>query len=236
MKTILFSVVIVTCLLACNTKRSDNQFDSNAAEASNEPGDLQRKNGDTNEEAAQRAERTTGESKGQEHPALKDVGDSVGVVKPSFATKAADMGLTEVHLAELAVHKTKDESIKHFAELMLKDHAAANEELKKLAASKNITLPAECMTCAETYKELHDLGTDEFNERYSKLMVDDHERAVKLFGNEAANSKDPDLKKWAGQKLPTLKHHYRMATEMMKKDAPATAKTPKQSSSKKKSK
>jgi len=214
MKTILSYVAIAVVLFACDQRKSDNQFDSNAAEATSEPGDLKRKNGDTNEEAAKRAKDRSSQPPTETHPALKDVGDSVAVIKPGFATTAADAGFTEIHLAELATKKTTNESIRQFAEMMMKDHSAANEELKKIAADKGIELPTACLTCDATYRTLHDLDTDEFNERYVQMMVDDHERVVKLFSLEATKGEDADLKAWASEKLPLLKHHLSMAQKL----------------------
>jgi putative membrane protein len=42
-------------------------------------------------------------------------------------------------------------------------------------------------------------------------MVSDHKEDIKKFQNEADKGKDPDLKKFASDTLPTLKEHLQLA-------------------------
>src|SRR5689334_9637577 len=60
-----------------------------------------------------------------------------------FLVKAANGGLAEVKLAQLAKDKAKDSAVQHFADMMITDHGGANEKVKALAAERNVTLPAE---------------------------------------------------------------------------------------------
>jgi len=45
-------------------------------------------------------------------------------------------------------------------------------------------------------------------------MVKDHKDVVEMFKKAQENSKDPELKAWASEKLPTLEHHLSMAERM----------------------
>ena len=45
-------------------------------------------------------------------------------------------------------------------------------------------------------------------------MVKDHKTDVAEFKKQAEQGKDPDLKAWASQKLPTLQAHLRLAQEL----------------------
>ena len=95
---------------------------------------------------------------------------------------------------------------------MVKDHSKANEELKALAASKNITIPT---TPGEKHqKHIDDLknkkGAD-FDKDYIKMMVDDHEEDISKFEKEGNNGNDAQIKAFAAGKVPTLKHHLEMA-------------------------
>lgn len=58
-----------------------------------------------------------------------------------FALAAADGGLVEVKLAELAKVNGASKAVMSFADSMIKDHSKANEELKELAKEKKISLP-----------------------------------------------------------------------------------------------
>ncbi|MGM9507878.1 DUF4142 domain-containing protein [Larkinella sp. GY13] len=126
-----------------------------------------------------------------------------------FAVKAASGGMMEVELGKLAEQKAVNPKVKEFGAMMASDHAKANEELKTLTTSKNITIPA---TLSEDHQkhvdDLSKLSGAEFDKEYVKLMVDDHKEDIDLFKDASFNAKDPDVKAFAGKTLPTLQKHY----------------------------
>jgi putative membrane protein len=135
-----------------------------------------------------------------------------------FAVAAADGGLMEVQLGELAQKNAASAEVKKFGETMMKDHSKAGEELKTLASQKNITLPA--MLGDEKQKKYDDLAKKtgkEFDKAYVSFMVDDHKEDISEFEDAAKNCKDADVKAWAEGKLPTLRHHLEMAETLNKK-------------------
>jgi putative membrane protein len=98
--------------------------------------------------------------------------------------------------------------VKNFAQMMVTDHTAANDELKKLAASKNITLPT---TMGEDEQDKIDklnkkTGKD-FDQDYMDMMVKDHKNDIDKFEKAGNNLDDPDLKNFAMKALPTLQKH-----------------------------
>jgi putative membrane protein len=132
-----------------------------------------------------------------------------------FATTAAAGGIMEVELGKIAVKNGGDDRVRKFADDMIKDHSAANEELKNLAASKNISLPTT--TTGEQQKDLEKMREKEgegFDYDYIDYMVKDHKKDIELFEKEAEKGNDPDLRSWAAGKLPTLRHHLSMAEEL----------------------
>jgi putative membrane protein len=135
-----------------------------------------------------------------------------------FAVDAADGGLMEVKLAELANTNASSQTVKDFAATMIKDHSMANEELKALAQRKNITLP---MSLGEEkqadYDKLAKKKGKDFDKAYAAYMVDDHEEDVREFEKAAKECKDEELRTWAAAKVPALQHHLEMAKAM--KDA-----------------
>src|SRR5215471_3416333 len=60
----------------------------------------------------------------------------------NWAVEVANAGMTEVELSKLAVDKATTQRLKDFANMMVTDHTKAGDQLKQLAATKNITLPA----------------------------------------------------------------------------------------------
>src|SRR5436305_1121932 len=49
----------------------------------------------------------------------------------SFANEAAQGGMAEVQIGQLAVSKTQNSEVKQFAQKMVADHTKANDELKE---------------------------------------------------------------------------------------------------------
>jgi len=133
----------------------------------------------------------------------------------SFVMDAAMGGMTEVEIGRLAVEKATNPKVKMFGQRMVDDHGKAGEELKTLAASKQISLPA---SLDAKHKAMHDKfaglsGTD-FDRAYVKDMVADHKKDVEAFNQESMNGKDPEVKAWAAKTLPTLREHLRMIQEI----------------------
>ncbi len=134
-----------------------------------------------------------------------------------FVTDAADAGLLEVELGKLAAANGTLTDVKELGSMMVKDHTKANEELKALAAQKNISLPPALSDKShETYNELFAKSGRDFDEAYTDLMVKDHEKVLDSFKKEAENGKDADIKSWAVGKISTLEHHLLMSKQAEK--------------------
>ena len=104
-----------------------------------------------------------------------------------FYRHAAQGGLAEVDLGNLALKKSQDPAVKDFAAQMVKDHSAANEKLHSVAATKNITLPTkESVREMGTEAKLELLSGSTFDKAYIKAMLKDHKQDVAEFRREAA--------------------------------------------------
>jgi putative membrane protein len=131
-----------------------------------------------------------------------------------FAVKAADGGLLEVQLGNLALTNASSPEVKQFGQMMIDDHSKANQELQKLAASKNITIPAVLSSKAQ--KMMDDLSQKKgsaFDEDYISMMVEDHEEDIKEFKREVDQGKDAEMKAWAASKISILEHHLSVAKD-----------------------
>jgi putative membrane protein len=132
-----------------------------------------------------------------------------------FAMDAAEGGMLEIQLAELAMANGSSVEVKNFAQTMIKDHSQANEELKALAASKNIVLPTSLSD--EKQKDFNDLSTKtgvDFDKAYCDYMVKDHKDDVDEFKKEAEKGEDADIRNWAAGKVSSLEHHLTLAETM----------------------
>jgi putative membrane protein len=133
-----------------------------------------------------------------------------------FMEKAAGGGMFEVEAGKLAESKGQDPQVKAFGGMLVKDHSAANDELKALAASKSVTLPAAVP--APMQKKLDKLSKSKhFDQDFIKEVgLEDHKKDIGLFEKTSKGAKDADVKAFASKTLPTLKQHRQHAEELSK--------------------
>lgn len=128
----------------------------------------------------------------------------------TFYKHAAEGGMSEVDLGNLAQKKSANERVKEFGAMMVKDHSAANEKLKSIAASKSIKLPGSASIGEMATKtKLEVLSGETFDKSYIKGMIKDHQEDIVLFKKEIASGKDLDAKAFATATLPTLRAHLK---------------------------
>ncbi|MES2419265.1 MAG: DUF4142 domain-containing protein [Bacteroidota bacterium] len=142
---------------------------------------------------------------------------SVGEKDTEFATEAANGGMLEVELGTLTKTNALDAKVKDFGAMMVNEHSKVNEELKTLAQTKNIALPATIDRDNQNIKDdlAKKIGKD-FDKAYVDLMVKDHKDDIKEFEEAFEKVKDPDLKAFINKTLPTLRAHLRAIEEIQK--------------------
>jgi len=127
-----------------------------------------------------------------------------------FAIKAASGGMMEVQLGELAQQNAASSRVKNFATMMVRDHSKANDQLKALAAQKNITLPVTLISDHQKHAEdLRKRTGSDFDEHYMDMMTKDHKENIDEFEDASKDKdiKDADVKAFAVKTLPILKMH-----------------------------
>lgn len=150
-----------------------------------------------------------------------------------FAKKAAQGGMAEVKLGQLAQEKGTNEAVKKFGQRMVQDHTKANDELKEAAQKESITLPSDVDAKDQaTYDALSKLSGSAFDKAYARDMVKDHEEDITEFNHEANVGQKEAIKSFATETLPTLKDHLKEARDMRQSVGSATATSPKTSSKK----
>jgi putative membrane protein len=141
-----------------------------------------------------------------------------------FVHEAAVGGMAEVAMGKMAAEKAMSADVKQFGQRMVDDHSKANSELKTLASSKGMTLPADLDPAHKAASDrLAKLSGAAFDRAYMQEMVKDHDKDVAAFKRASATATDADLKGWAGKTLPTLEEHQKMAKSINAKLGPASA-------------
>jgi putative membrane protein len=127
--------------------------------------------------------------------------------------KAAQGGIAEVQMAQLALNKSTNDQVKQFAQQMIDQHSQANNQLAQLAAQKGVTLPTTIGSkYQKTYDKLSKLSGTAFDKAYlSQAGVKAHKDQVSLFKRESEQAKDPDVKAFATSILPTIEEHLQVA-------------------------
>ena len=132
-----------------------------------------------------------------------------------FVTKAAQGNSAEVELGKIVAAKSKNPSVKQFAQMMVKDHTAALNELQELAQTKNLNFNDDLPDDAkELQTKLSSASGKQLDTDYMKNMVEDHQKDVQEFTDKSQNAKDPEVKQWASKTLPTLQKHLEKAQQI----------------------
>ncbi|HEY0566322.1 MAG TPA: DUF4142 domain-containing protein [Terriglobales bacterium] len=132
-----------------------------------------------------------------------------------FVMKAAQGGMAEVELGNLAQSNGQSDAVKQFGKRMVDDHTKANDDLKQVAQQKNITLPTSPSAKDQATKaRLSKLQGAAFDKAYMKDMVMDHTKDVNEFKQEANSGKDADVKAFASKYSPILQEHLSQAKQV----------------------
>lgn len=134
-----------------------------------------------------------------------------------FMQMAAAGGMSEVAMARVALERSSSDAVKQFAQKMIDDHTANNQELMQLATAKGVTLPAGPDAKHRAMMDkMSKMSGAEFDHAYiMNAGVKDHEKMLKLLQDEARKGRDADVKAFAAKTIPAVEMHLKMARDMM---------------------
>lgn len=147
----------------------------------------------------------------------RSIPTTVSKADQDFAVNTANAGMTEIQAGQLAEQKGMSKDVKEYGAMMVKDHTAAADRLKMIAASKNITLPSAISP--EMQKNIDDLTKEDgkkFDKDYMSMMVSDHKKVISAFEDESKNGSDADIRAFADSTLHTLHQHLDKAEKCQK--------------------
>lgn len=142
----------------------------------------------------------------------------------NFVRKAAQGGMAEVKLGQLAAEKGSNDAVKKFGQRMVDDHTKANDELKDIASKENLIVPTDMDAKDQAiYDRLSKLSGETFDKAYARDMVKDHQKDVAEFRREANSGKDDVIKSFASKTLPILEDHLKEARQMLQSVSASTS-------------
>jgi putative membrane protein len=158
-------------------------------------------------------------------PSASGKSASVSPADKTFIKHAAEGGMAEVELGQMAAQKASSDEVKKFGERMVNDHSKANDQLKQVAADKGVEVPQKLSGKHEATKDrLSKRSGAAFDKAYMADMVKDHTEDVASFKRESQTAKDPDLRNFAQQTLPTLESHLKEAKSINQNTLQASTK------------
>jgi putative membrane protein len=159
---------------------------------------------------------------------------SVGVVKAQtqspdttaryFLIQASIGNLQEIASGKLAMDRGGSADIRSFGKMMVEDHSKTQRQILAVANVSGIMLPVNAIATPLSDKTLKDAPAKDFDRLYVHTMAPDHRETIQLFQNYAITGKNPAVKAFAQQTLPTLKEHLAMITGIEKQMKDQSAK------------
>ena len=131
-------------------------------------------------------------------------------------TDLAMANMAEIETAKLALQKSQSDRVKSFAQQMVDDHTKGLEEVRKVAAARSLTLPAELDAKHKALAaKLEKLSGDKFDRSYMEQAgVKAHKEAHQLVSKAESTAQDSEVKALATRLQPTIHQHLNNAEQL----------------------
>lgn len=149
-------------------------------------------------------------------PAQQPTNNQINAVDRQFIIDAAQGGMAEVRLGQLALERSQTPEVREFAQRMVEEHTRANEELMRLATQKGVTPPTSPGPKYEAaMQQLMQLSGEQFDQAYmNEAGINGHLESVAIYQRQVALGQDPELRAFAARLLPRIQGHFEMASAM----------------------
>jgi putative membrane protein len=161
-----------------------------------------------------------GDNANDANTAARDSGAAVGTAGANadrdFIQDQLEDGQAEVNLGKIASERATHPQVKDFAQMMVREHQMAGEELRQAASAANVQLNAAAEPDndhKDAEEELSKLTGGEFDRKYIDKMIDEHQEAV----NELEKKQDAEnvqVRQWATKTLPKVRQHLEQARQI----------------------
>ena len=139
----------------------------------------------------------------------------------------------EVEEAQLALTRSQNAAVKDFANMLVTDHKAHLDKLRKLAGKSDIgreanSADSSAAIAAAAFGQLQSMGADSgFDKAFVDAQIANHTREIAALKTMRAAAKDDDLQKDIDATIPVLERHLARANAVSAQlGAPSAAKPP----------
>jgi putative membrane protein len=153
-------------------------------------------------------------------PGMQDSGNNANDMAQNmkdkvFLRQAAEGGMAEVKLGQLAAQKASSDDVKAFGQKMVDDHTALNNAMAPIADSMGVRAPKDINKHDQAeYDKLNGLSGNDFDTEYLTVMVKDHHKDLHDFREEAANTTDPNLRAAVQKGQAVIGEHTMMVDKL----------------------
>ena len=153
-------------------------------------------------------------------PATQDSGNNANEMAQTMKDKmflrhAAEGGMAEVKLGQLATQKASSDDVKAFGQKMVDDHTMLNNQMAPIADSMGVRTPKSLNKQNQAeYDKLNGLSGTDFDTEYLTAMVKDHHKDLHEFREEAASATDANLKAAVEKGLNVIREHTMMVDKL----------------------
>jgi putative membrane protein len=131
----------------------------------------------------------------------------------AFLQNAQEVCMAAVQGSKLALDKSTNMQVRHFAQRVLDEHTDTRNKLDALAEAKGVEVPeSPSLTQRAKLVILSLRDGSSFDQNYVESVgVSAHQDAIELFQKAATTSSDPDVRAFANDTLPLLQHDLDVA-------------------------
>jgi putative membrane protein len=133
------------------------------------------------------------------------------------ATKAAN---GEIKLAELAATKAQEKDVKDLADMLVKDHTAAQDSLRAVAERLNVKLEENPEAPAQKHAILNALTGADFDNAFLRELSASHSKGISLYNAGRGVSKSAELTEYIDKTLPVIQTHAKKIADLMASRSP----------------
>lgn len=130
----------------------------------------------------------------------------------NFILQAGMSNVSEIEVARVAVLKATDTVVLSFAQQMLADHTAAQNDLKTMGGVVGFTVKDTTDTAlATTIAQLNTLTGRAFDSTYIHNQLVDHQTTIDFYRDELNNGNQLNVKAYANTILQNIILHHQRA-------------------------
>jgi putative membrane protein len=131
--------------------------------------------------------------------------------------KMHHLNLQEIEKGKMAQDHGLSKDVRSFGKMLVKDHAAADKKVVKLAKGEKLDLAAHTPPRDTKTDQIH-TGTA-FDDAFAKEMLDDHKKDVAELTAARDGTTDAKLKQLLTDILPVLKKHQDAAQKLVEQSS-----------------